>query len=381
MVKKFIEKENGRIVTLLNVDEAKKILEMYINYCLGKREVKIGRLNLVNYLGDFVKYASNKDRAKFYEVLTKEKESFVFSKSDLKAYESLLAFFEIYNGIEKGEFDIINVSNYIMDAINKKKLIDQKVSNNEDLDFEEKLNQIFFNKDFDLSILAQDTCKKWEELLNKKISESPDGIDISLKDEIAYQDLLAFGDGEEFQNEVKTKKNISAQEGKKVENVVEEEKNEIKTTPVTEVKKEEIKVSVPVEETKTPIKETKVETKKEEVKEVAKGEIKEEKNENESKTEESFGPIILNAINDKEEKDKQDKKRDNEQDEIIIGSSSIREATQDVSLRDAAGFFNDAIDDISKNNQNSNFDTSSNNSNNSDNSGFFSDDYGTLRDQ
>lgn len=374
-MKKFIDKESGRVVTLLNVDEAKKILEMYINYCLGKREVKIGRLNLVNYLGDFVKYATNKDMAKFYDVLMKEKEAFGFSKSDLKSYESLVAFFEIYSGIEKGEFDIINVSNYIMEAINKKKLIDQKINDSSDLNFEEKLNHIFFNKDFDLSVLAQDACKKWEELLNKKIGESPDGIDVSLKDEIAYQDLLAFCDGEDFQTEVKTPENVTQHEEKKVEpivvehNAIKEEKkdNNVKVQPVAASKKEEIEVSVPLEETK-------VELKKEEVKEVAKEEIKEEK-----KPEENFGPIIVNAINDKEEKDKQDKKHDNEQDEIIIGSSSIREATQDVSLREAAGFFNDAIDDISKNNQNTNSGTSNNNSGSSDDSDFFGG-YGTLRD-
>ena len=96
----------------------------------------------------------------------------------------------------------------------------------------------------------------------------------------------------------------------------------------------------------------------------------------ESKKEENFGPIILNTVdeNKKEEKQQKEEKQDvPEQDEIIIGSSGIREATQDVSLRDAAGFFNRAIDDVSKKDSN-------NNSNNTSNDSDFFGGYGSLRD-
>lgn len=354
MVKKFID--NGRIVTLLTADEAKKILEMYINYCLGKREVKSGRLNLVNYLADFIKYAESKDIVKFYDVLLKEKETFEFSKSDLKAYESLLTFFEIYNGIEKGELDLNNISNYIISAEEKKQVIDKKEKNNEELNFEEKLNNIFFSKDFDLLFLAKKACDKWEEKLHKMLEENPSGIDISLKDEIAYQDLLALCEN----GNIEIDKNIEHVETKEkeveIDNEVKEEKQENSLH-----NEENIEVSIPSNEKE----EHKEENKKEDV------------------HEETFGPIIVNSI-DNNETDKEDNKEDttnndntdnkniqNDSNDEIIGSNTIREVTQDISLRDAAIFFNGAIDEVSKNNTNNDGNESDSVNNN----------YGTLRDQ
>lgn len=359
-MKKFIEKETGRIVTLLSVDEAKKVLEMYINYCLGKREVKSGRLNLVNYLGDFIKYSSNKDIVRFYDTLVKDKETFGFSKNDLKAYESLVTFFELYNGIEKGEFNIMNVSDYIMSSMSKKETIDKKIQEGQELNFEEKLNHIFFNKDFDLSILAVDACKKWEEVLKRKIGENPDGIDVSLKDEIAYQDLLAFSNGEKLQpltTTVEIKKENFAEEIKK---------DQVSKTQSPSL--EDVKIEDGGKEKEIPQVSNTSEV-------MNKKEVDTSKND-ESKKEENFGPIILNTVdeNKKEEKQQKEEKQDvPEQDEIIIGSSGIREATQDVSLRDAAGFFNRAIDDVSKKDSN-------NNSNNTSNDSDFFGGYGSLRD-
>ena len=335
-MKKFIDKETGKIVNLLNTEEAKKVLEMYINYCLGKREVKVGRLNLVNYLGDFIKYSNEKDIVKFYEILVKQKDSYEFSKNDMKAYEELVSFFEMYTNIEKGEFDITGIADYIININNKKENIESKMEAGKQLNFGEKLNSIFFNKDFDLSILASLTCKKWEEKMKQQLNDSEDGIDINLKEEIAYQDLLALSNG--GNEEVR----ISADE------IVEESEEHVQED---EVDKDIIVGDDPVE----PVKETEPETeinsepisKTEEVNEEEKNE--EPKQEEEKEQEEVMGPIILNQLdkNETEEK-KEEPKEEHHEDDEIIGSSSIREATQDVSLRDAAGFFNSAIDDLSK---------------------------------
>ena len=62
---------------------------------------------------------------------------------------------------------------------------------------------------------------------------------------------------------------------------------------------------------------------------------------------------ILRVENLRKVYGKDENKVVNDKDEII-GASSIREATEDVSLRDAANTFNEAIDDIKKNNNQSN---------------------------
>ena len=333
-MKKIIDNESGRIISILNVDEAKKILEMYINYCLGKRDVTQGRLNLVGYLGDFIKYADKKDITKFYDVLAKSKDSFEFSKTDLKAYESLMAFFEMYNNIDKGEFDVAAISTYINSATTKKQEIDTKLANNEELNFEEKLNNIFFNKDFDVTILAKSACEKWEEQLKEKIKQNNGELDVSLKEEIAYQDLLDLCNGVA----TPTPKAKETSENKE---------------PVKEEKNEE------VEEVQGPIINFESsETPKEESKTEEKDEVKEEEKKEETE-EEVQGPIINFVSSDTSKEDKKDEKAEEPADEkkeekndskpsfeedLIIGSSSIREATQDVSLRDAAGMFNSAID-------------------------------------
>lgn len=335
-MKKFIDKESGKIVTVLNVDEAKKILEMYIEYCQGKREVKKGRLNLVNYLGDFIKYSNEKDMAKFYDILLKMKDNLELAKQEQKAYDSLLSFFEIYNKIDKGEFEVSSVTTFITNAISKKQAIDEKISNGQELNFEEKLNNIFFNENFDLSILAKNACNKWDELLKEKINASNGEIEVSLKEEIAYQDLLAFSNKDNMP--VSNKAYVEEETIPTETN--EDVKDEAQEKEESEEKKEELKIDINSESN---------EEKTEEIEET-------------KKEEEFVGPIIVNSIGSdskKEEKDevKEDKKEENKarnDEDEIIGASSIREATEDVSLRDAANTFNEAIDDIKKNNNQSN---------------------------
>lgn len=344
-MKKIIDEKSGRIISILNVDEAKKILEMYINYCLGKRDVTQGRLNLVDYLGDFIKYADKKEISKFYDVLVKSKDSFEFSKNDLKAYESLMAFFQMYNNIDKGEFDVAAISAYINSATAKKQEINDKLANNDELNFEEKLNNIFFNKDFDVTMLAKSACEKWEEQLKEKIKQNNGELDVSLKEEIAYQDLLDLCNGIVITQ--KAEENIENSEPEK-----EEVQGPIINFESSESSKDETKEETVEEEQKDDKKEDNVqdsvndiqasETPKEEAKEDT---PKAEKKEDKSVSKPSF------------------------EDDLIIGSSSIREATQDVSLRDAAGMFNDAIDSTFNNKE-------KNNSNNSSDTS-----YGTLRDQ
>lgn len=317
-MKKFIDKDSGKIVTVLNVDEAKKILEMYIEYCQGKREVKKGRLNLVNYLGDFIKYSNEKEMSKFYDILLKMKENLELAKQEQKAYDSLLSFFEIYNKIDKGEFEVSSVTTFITNAISKKQAIDEKISNGQELNFEEKLNNIFFNENFDLSILAKNACNKWDELLKDRINASNGEIEVSLKEEIAYQDLLAFShkDNMLVSNKIDIKEDIENND-KEDDKESEEKNDEIKD----EIKDDINNVQNTLEEHK--------------------------------KNEEFVGPIIVNNI-DKDSKEEKDEIKNNNEEDEIIGASSIREATEDVSLRDAANTFNEAIDDIRKNNNQSN---------------------------
>lgn len=349
-MKKFIDKESGKIVTVLNNDEAKKILEMYIEYCQGKREVKKGRLNLVKYLGDFIKYSNGKDMAKFYDTLLKLKENLELSKTEQKAYDALLSFFEIYNKIEKGDFEVSSVTSFITNTMSKKQTIDEKILGNQELNFEEKIVNIFFNEDFDLSILAKNACDKWDEILKEKINSSNGEIEVSLKEEIAYQDLLALSNKE---NVI-----VSLKENKENNFIENEEKVEEKT--------EEINVNVEGED------EIAVEAEGENEINSGKKEEVEEENKTEKEQENFVGPIIVNSFND----EKEDKKESSDSEEII-GANTISEKTSDVSLRDAANLFNQAIDEVKENN---NQDGNSNNDSNNDDTQSSSSSYGTLRD-
>lgn len=326
-MKKFIDEKSGKIITVLNNDEAKKILEMYIEYCQGKREVKKGRLNLVNYLGDFVKYSNEKDMSKFYDILLKLKGNFEFSRNEQKAYDSLLSFFEIYNKIDKGEFEVSKVTSFITDTISKKKNIDEKILGNQELNFEEKINNIFFNENFDLSILAKNACNKWDELLKQKINDSNGEIEVSLKEEIAYQDLLALSNKEDI-----------LVSNKIIEDTEKDDENkEIINEQIPQDNIEDL--SIDVDENNSQESEEKKED-------------KEDKDDKDEKIEEK------NVTNEEEE---------------IIGASTIRDMTEDVSLRDAVGTFNEAIDSVKENN-NQNADSNNSNTLNSSTS------YGTLRD-
>lgn len=323
-MKKFIDEKSGKIITVLNNDEAKKILEMYIEYCQGKREVKKGRLNLVNYLGDFVKYSNEKDMSKFYDILLKLKGNFEFSRNEQKAYDSLLSFFEIYNKIDKGEFEVSKVTSFITDTISKKKNIDEKILGNQELNFEEKINNIFFNENFDLPILAKNACNKWDELLKQKINDSNGEIEVSLKEEIAYQDLLALSNKEDI-----------LVSNKIIEDTEKDDENkEIINEQIPQDNIEDL--SIDVDENNSQESEEK----------------KEDKEDKDEKIEEK------NVTNEEEE---------------IIGASTIRDMTEDVSLRDAVGTFNEAIDSVKENN-NQNADSNNSNTLNSSTS------YGTLRD-
>lgn len=357
-MKKFIDKESGRIVSLLTVEEAKKVLKMYINYCLGKQEVKKSRLNLVEYLGDFVNYSEQKDISRFYDILNKEKEGFQFSKSDVKAYESLMSFFEIYNKIENNNFELSAISNYITSAISKKTSIDKKVKNGEELNFEEKLNNIFFNKGFDLSILAKNACAKWEEGLRGKIEQSDGQIDVSLQEEIAYQELLELCtlDDEDFvESTIPTEETIQVQS----------QTNEINTSEVNEDNNEgavnenttyaeNVSDNSIISEDNT--------SKMNEQNNPQEGIININEEENQEVIE---GPIIIN--NEENNNAEQEDKAANEvqEDDTVIKPSDVKQATEDVTLRDAADFFNGALDGFTSIEQEPSKDTNSQGDSNS----------------
>ena len=411
-MKKFIDKETNEIVTLLTVDEARKIFKMYINYSQGKQEVKLGRINLVDYLGDFVKYASEADLAKFYDTLVKEKDGFELGKQEQKGYDMLLNFFEIYSAIQKGDITLSKVTSYIASNIDKQESISKKQSNNEELNFEENISRIFFGTNFDLKTLAKKACEIWNENLRKKIEQNTDGIEISLQEEIAYQELYEISSGK-----VPTKKNISNQ-------VKEENKEKIVTSNEEEIKDEKIKEELKEKNDEAitgpivmgQINEDEI---KGNDKNVIEEKVREDKQSENNTNQENdvIGPIFVNAIdNEKQKENKSDKdKKSSNEDEIIggsklnqqdsteeekqsifnskkndetINSNNIRQATSDVSLRDAAGFFNNTVDRVNNNNgNNNNNDDNTNNSSNSTSSEssipniFASSENKTLRDE
>ena len=388
-MKKFIDKETNEIVTLLTVDEARKIFKMYINYSQGKQEVKLGRINLVDYLGDFVKYANEADLAKFYDTLVKEKDGFELGKQEQKGYDMLLNFFEIYSAIQKGDITLSKVTSYIASNIDKQESISKKQSNNEELNFEENISRIFFGTNFDLKTLAKKACEIWNENLRKKIEQNTDGIEISLQEEIAYQELYEISSGK-----VPTKKNISNQ-------VKEENKEKIVTSNEEEIKDEKIKEELKEKNDEAitgpivmgQINEDEI---KGNDKNVIEEKVREDKQSENNTNQENdvIGPIFVNAIdNEKQKENKSDKdKKSSNEDEIIggsklnqqdsteeekqsifnskkndetINSNNIRQATSDVSLRDAAGFFNNTVDRVNNNNgNNNNNDDNTNNSSN-----------------
>ncbi len=341
-MKKFIDKESGRIVSLLTVEEAKKVLKMYINYCLGKQEVKKSRLNLVEYLGDFVNYSEQKDISRFYDILNKEKEGFQFSKPDAKAYESLMSFFEMYNKIENNNFELSAISSYITSAVSKKASIDRKIENGEELNFEEKLNNIFFNKGFDLSILAKNACAKWEEGLRNKIQQADGQIDVSLQEEIAYQELLelcTLDDKDIVEITIPTEETI--QEHLQM--------SEVNSHEINEDNNENVNVDENTSDDKNVSDNSAINEDNASKMDEQNNPQEAFTNANEEEKQEVIeGPIIINSdenTNSEQEDKASNVIEDNSiEDDSIIKPSDVKQATEDVSLRDAADFFSGALD-------------------------------------
>ena len=356
-MKKIFDKQSGRIISILNVDEAKKVLKMYINYCLDKQEVKKSRLNLVEYLGDFINYSEKKDIAKFYDILVKEKDGFEFSKADAKAYDSLISFFELYSNIENGTFELNNVSSYITAAVEKRASIESKLENGEELNFEEKLNNIFFNKGFDLNLLAKHACQKYEEDLKEKIEQNADGVDVSLQEELAYQDLLDLCSMSE--EDIKINAEIAEQADEEVGEEAAEETEDAKEQTVENDIKEETEEINDVQDSKDDEQEL----------------VIEDDGSTQSEGQEIEAQQDVNEENNSEEvqndTDSQDSNSDSNEDDTVIQPDEVQQATGDISLRDAADFFNGALDGFADTKKDDNED-------NNDDSDSFG---GTLRDR
>ena len=340
-MKKIIDKQSGRIISILNVDEAKKVLKMYINYCLDKQEVKKSRLNLVGYLGDFINYSEKKDIAKFYDILVKEKDGFEFSKTDAKAYDSLISFFELYSNIENGTFELNNVSSYITSAVEKRANIESKLKNGEELNFEEKLNNIFFNKGFDLNLLAKRACQKYEESLKEKIEQNSEGVDVSLQEELAYQDLVDLCSLSE--EDINKNTEVIQEPEEKVEEEEKEETVEIKEQPVEDEAKEETEQEVETEET------TDAQDNQENEQELVIEDDEKEDNSDTQNVEQEVGAEeTASQEANSEEQDNNDNQdvnnNDSSENETVIQPDEVQQATGDISLRDAADFFNGALD-------------------------------------
>ena len=68
-MKKFFDKEMGRLVNLLSPQEAVQITKIYVNHCIGRRTMSEARMKMVSYLYDFITFSNTIEVDNFVEQL------------------------------------------------------------------------------------------------------------------------------------------------------------------------------------------------------------------------------------------------------------------------------------------------------------------------
>lgn len=382
-MKRYIDEKTGKIVNILNIDEANKILKILVDYFFTNSNMPTGRLNLVGLLRDFMKLSKIEDILKLIDYMDEYKKNIKLSKEEEENFNILYRFLSVYKEFYDSKMNIEDATNYISDMSIKKDEI-AKISEN-DLSKKDKILKVFFDNGFSLNRLAKISCDTWEKKINNQLNNDKKEAIISIDQEIAYQDLLEFAGKDDLQFSANEVSDVI----KKKDNEVELNKNEkLDINIKIPEKKPEVKVDVEIKKDEnTEKKEEKIPTiqinnikvEDETTPKVKNIEVSSDlgntrKNENAEKKEEKIPAIQINDIKGLEDdvppKPKKESLLDNDQksrrdqgfmsniqifvpgeddedgkEDKKVNPLEIKNATENVGLKDSVEFFNNVLDE------------------------------------
>ena len=270
-MKKFFDKEMGRLVNLLSPQEAVQITKIYVNHCIGRRTMSEARMKMVSYLYDFITFSNTIEVDNFVEQLKRFKVTQNLDGDEKASYNKLIEFFKLYSICSKSnDVNIIQASEYIISMDNMKKEIRSKKRANENLDYAHQLFDGLFNVGFNFKELSPRICKLYEQKVQSAVS-SEDEIDVSLEQEFAYYNLKDLYDTKDDVEEVKN------EEDNKIENGEDKSIEKVQENKEDEGKKADIAVEDPKKEVELDTFKINDEAKKQEENKVIESNIKEEK--------------------------------------------------------------------------------------------------------
>ena len=270
-MKKFFDKEMGRLVNLLSPQEAVQITKIYVNHCIGRRTMSEARMKMVSYLYDFITFSNTIEVDNFVEQLKRFKVTQNLDGDEKASYNKLIEFFKLYSICSKSnDVNIIQASEYIISMDNMKKEIRSKKRANENLDYAHQLFDGLFNVGFNFKELSPRICKLYEQKVQSAVS-SEDEIDVSLEQEFAYYNLKDLYDTKDDVEEVKN------EEDNKIENGEDKSIEKVQENKEDEGKEVDIAVENPKKEVELDTFKINDEAKKQEENKVIESNIKEEK--------------------------------------------------------------------------------------------------------
>ena len=270
-MKKFFDKEMGRLVNLLSPQEAVQITKIYVNHCIGRRTMSEARMKMVSYLYDFITFSNTIEVDNFVEQLKRFKVTQNLDGDEKASYNKLIEFFKLYSICSKSnDVNIIQASEYIISMDNMKKEIRSKKRANENLDYAHQLFDGLFNVGFNFKELSPRICKLYEQKVQSAVS-SEDEIDVSLEQEFAYYNLKDLYDTKDDVEEVKN------EEDNKIENGEDKSIEKVQENKEDEGKEADIAVGDPKKEVELETFKINDEAKKQEENKVSESNIKEEK--------------------------------------------------------------------------------------------------------
>ena len=270
-MKKFFDKEMGRLVNLLSPQEAVQITKIYVNHCIGRRTMSEARMKMVSYLYDFITFSNTIEVDNFVEQLKRFKVTQNLDGDEKASYNKLIEFFKLYSICSKSnDVNIIQASEYIISMDNMKKEIRSKKRANENLDYAHQLFDGLFNVGFNFKELSPRICKLYEQKVQSAVS-SEDEIDVSLEQEFAYYNLKDLYDTKDDVEEVKN------EEDNKIENGEDKSIEKVQENKEDEGKEADIAVEDPKKEVELDTFKINDEAKKQEENKVIESNIKEEK--------------------------------------------------------------------------------------------------------
>lgn len=245
-MRRYIDEKTGKIVNILDKDEANKIVKILIDYFFVEGSVPAGRLNLVSYLKDYIRLANIEDLKEIADYITEYKKGLKISKEDDEEFETLHQFFRVYKDLEETKISLEDISNYISEMTDKKDELESKEQ--KDMSKKDKILSFVLDKDMDFKVLAKLACDAWENNLKEQMNSGKKEVHVSLEEEIAYQDLLEFAAGTDIEIAKKTVNKKEDKISKMAINIQMPDKKEEPVVTKVEIKaKEEKKEELPKE--------------------------------------------------------------------------------------------------------------------------------------